>query len=184
MKPIASSAAVPREFGGRLTPLRPLGSFWAVAVSCLLSACGASTGPTLVDHGMRLGASARLVHNAAGDSVQTVLTVQNVADSTQSISWATCPSNGPVLLVAYKAGGNTSAAWDSQDAYSKVICAAIAQSEALAPGETWQYEFAVPVATILGDSLAPGPYSFDVSAKYLSPGFPEEIPVGTLSLVP
>lgn len=156
-----------------------------VVATVALSGCGDSTSPLPIEHGLRVGASVKLVQTEAGDTIQVQadLIVQNAADSTQDIEWD-CPVGRSLLLIAFTADGNRSPVWTSQDAISDYVCPADAFVRRLAPGDTAKVTLFVPVTTILGDTLPAGPYSFDVSAKGLVPSFSEEIPAGTLTLAP
>ncbi len=159
----------------------PLAMCGAIAVAC--SSSSTPTAPYEL-YGMRLTATAELTHDSttSAPAFAATLTVTNVADTTVRVFWAECPSNGPFVLFAY-APGKSTAVWDATDAYAKVNCFAVRHYADIPARQTWQHSVTVPTRDILGDSLPAGRYHLTGSAKWLEPGFPQELSLGDFDIV-
>lgn len=134
-------------------------------------------------YGLLLTATASMTRDLAtsAPAVAATLTVKNASDTTGRIYWAECPSNGPLVVFAY-ANGSTTPKWNSTDAYRRVACFLVRYYADIAPGRTWQHTITMPVSDILADSLPAGRYRLTGSAKWLEPGFPQELSLGELEL--
>jgi hypothetical protein len=129
---------------------------------------------------MRLTGSALLTRGADSSAfVAASLHVTNLADSTQRVWYGDAPCIPPLLVQIRDATG-ARAVWNAVDAYRDTFCHAVRHYVDIAPGQTWDYRLNIPVKDILGDSLPRATYVVTGSAKWLEPGFANELVLGQL----
>jgi len=152
-----------------------VGSLAAVCVACSATR-SVQPGPP----GLAVAATASLIGNP--DTVQVRLRVLNIGADTQTVGWNHCMQTGPANAIRAYLPGTRQLAWDWFPAYAKSPCDLLPYGKLLNPGDSVVIWGRVPMADILGDSLAAGPYDLTLTPKYLEPSAPEEIPLGRLTL--
>lgn len=154
-----------------------------LALAALLAlACRAGPVPAVAGDTPRAVSTPRFVFTAAsrvrssaeGDSLELAVTVRNRADSTVHLSFGACPVE-PRLR---RADGNA-VAWVMPPRICPMYMRldTLAAGAAMSPGE---FRVAVPVASILGDSLPAGLYR--VQARFALMGDSATIEAGTVRL--
>ncbi|MDB4874937.1 MAG: hypothetical protein JWM41_1383 [Gemmatimonadetes bacterium] len=154
-----------------------------LALAATVSACASTT-----DVGVPLstfGESAATSILASGNAraVYATLTVTNGAAAARTLSWGyDCAGAGALRVRAYRvAGGTRAIAWDSDRLPRMLGCLTQLAERTLGPGEATAIHQSIAVASILGDSLAAGPYELTVTAE-TTPPLPLEVVASTLTL--
>lgn len=152
----------------------------AVAAGCAASMSGPRTD---LQANLRETATAMIVGTSSGRSVLATADIENVGGSQQSITWGVdCGGAGALTLNVYRLNGDTrTLVWTSAALARELGCPTRLVQLSLEPGEHAQPEFAIPVSSILGDSLPAGNYTASVIAR-TTPALDAEVPAGTLVL--
>lgn len=143
----------------------------------------AASAPTSDNSNLRETATASIIGTPAGAALQAVADIENVGGSRQSVIWgADCAGNGTLTLNVYRVSGSArTLVWTSAAVARLLGCPTRVYQDSLDPGQHAQLVFTMPVADILGDSIAAGAYTIGVVA-HTTPALDAEVPAGTLDL--
>ena len=157
----------------------------AILVSFTLAAaaCSTSVSPTgLPSGGFAETASTRII---PGDprSLLVTVDVQNASADSRSLVWSVdCAGGGPLIVRVYRGtGGARALVWSSANVPRAIGCPSLLIQRTLMPGDVVSLTSVVPVAAILGDSIAAGQYEIAATPE-TTPALAAEASAGTVAL--
>jgi len=158
----------------RLTALPILVAIAALACS----ATDTEPGP-VVESNIRETAEIRIDSSGVRTLVVT-LTLENLEAADRPILWGEdCAGNGPLDVRMFR---GTTLVWESARFAPLNGCPVRAIQSAISANGSASFGWQLPIETILGDSLAPGEYSFTVQPTLASPVLSEQVSAGALAV--